>query len=190
MRGECYTNITAHIDDIDISVDFILNTKTKPAHYVPVVSYKFSCESLLESGFLQHHPTPDLLNTTADKLRWYRLKNGYHQSEIADIIGVCRSTYIHYEETTRKFYELDKLQLIADLYQVDIECLLDEYMLFLFRGQGKQLKALRKKLSLTQRQFADMLGVRFVSFKQWERERCMMLHENFIKIKFHYTNTL
>ena len=88
MCGECYTHITAHIGDIDISVDFVLNTKTKPAHYLPVVSFRFSCESLFESEFLQHYPTPDLLNTTADKLRWYRLKNGYLQSEIADMIGV------------------------------------------------------------------------------------------------------
>ena len=101
-----------------------------------MVSFRFNCESLYESEFLQHYPTPDLLNTTADKLRWYRLKNGYLQSEIADIIGVYRSTYIHYEETTRKFYELDKLQLLADLYKVDIECLLDDYMLFLYKGQG------------------------------------------------------
>ena len=167
MCGECYTHITAHIGNIDISVNFVLNTKTKPAHYVPVVSFRFSCESLFESEFLQHYPTPDLLDTTADKLRWYRLQNGYLQSEIADMIGVYRSTYIYYEEPSRNFYELDKLQLLADLYQVDIECLLDEYMLFLFRGQGKQLKALRKELGLTQKQFADMVGVRFVSFKQW-----------------------
>ena len=134
MRGKCYTNITAHIEDIDISLNFILNTKTKPAHYVPVVSFRFNCESLYESEFLQHYPTPDLLDATADKLRWFRSDNGYLQAEIADMIGVCRSTYIHYEESSRKFYELDKLQLLADLYQVDFESLLDDYMLFLHRG--------------------------------------------------------
>ena len=110
------------------------------------MSFRFNCESLHESEFLQHYPTPDLLNTTADKLRWHRLQNGYLQSEIADMIGVCRSTYIYYEEPSRKFYELDKLQLLADLYQVDIKCLLDDYMLFLYQGQSKQLKALRKEL--------------------------------------------
>lgn len=187
MRGECYTNITAHINNINISVDFILNTKTKPAHYVPVISYKFNCESLYKNEFLNYYPTPDLLTTTADKLKWYRLKNGYLQSEIADMICVYRSTYIHYEEPSRKFYELDKLQLLADLYQVNIECLLDDYMLFLYRGQGKQLMALRKELGLTQKQFADMVGVRYVSLKQWERERCVMLYENYLLIKVYIT---
>lgn len=166
MCGECYPHITAHIGDINISVKFVLNTKAKPAHYVPVVSFRFNCESLYESEFLQHYPTPDLLNTIADKLRWYRLKNGYLQSEIADMIGVSRSTYIHYESTSHKLYELDKLQLLADLYKVDIKCLLDDYMLFLYRGQGKQLKAMRKELGLTQKQFADMVGVSLGTVKQ------------------------
>ena len=103
------------------------------------------------------------------------------QAKIADIIGIYRSTYIYYENPTRKFYELDKLQLLADLYQVNIECLLDDYMLFLYRGQGKQLKALRKELGLTQRQFADMVGVRLASLKHWEQDRCVMLYENYLK---------
>ena len=101
------------------------------------------------------------------------------------MIGVYRSTYIHYEEPSRKFYELDKLQLLADLYKVDIECLLDDYMLFLYRGQGKQLKALRNELGLTQQQFANKLNVRLASLKQWERERCVMLYENYIKVMHH-----
>jgi transcriptional regulator with XRE-family HTH domain len=151
------------------------------------VSFRFSCESLFESEFLQHYPTPDLLNTTADKLRWYRLDNGYLQSEIADMIGVYRCTYIHYEEPSRKFYELDKLQLLADLYKVEIEYLLDDYMLFLYRGQDKQLKALRKELGLTQRQFADMVGVRYISLKQWEQERCVMLYDNYMLLKDYIT---
>ena len=101
------------------------------------------------------------------------------------MIGVYRSAYIHYEEPSRRFYELNKLQLLADLYQVDIECLLDDYMLFLYRGQGKQLKAMRKELGLTQRQFADMIGVHYISLKQWVRERCVMLYENYIKVMYH-----
>ena len=149
------------------------------------MSYRFSCESLLESEFLNYYPTPDLLSTTAEKLKWYRLKNGYFQSEIADMIGISRSTYIHYESSSHKFYELDKLQLLADLYQVDIECLLDDYMLFLYRGQGKQLKALRNEFGLTQQQFANKLNVRLASLKQWERERCVMLYENYIKVMHH-----
>lgn len=145
--------------------------------------FRFSCESLYESKFLQHYPTSDLLNTTADKLRWHRLQNGYLQSEIADMIGVYRSTYIHYEEPSRKFYELDKLQLLADLYQVNIECLLDEYMLFLFRGQGKQLKALRNELGKTQQEFGKLINVPLGTVKQWEQERCIIMYTSYIRVQ-------
>jgi transcriptional regulator with XRE-family HTH domain len=147
------------------------------------VSFRFNCESLFESEFLQHYPTPDLLDTTAEKLKWYRLKNGYFQSEIADMIGIYRSTYIHYEEPSRKFYELDKLQLLADLYKVDIECLLDDYMLFLYEGQGKQLKALRKSFGLTQDELADLFNTPKSNIKHWEQERCFIQYDNFVKIK-------
>ncbi len=183
MYRKCYPHITAHIGDINISVDFILNTKTKPAHYVPVVSFRFNCESLFESEFLQHYPTPNLLDSTADKLRWYRLKNEYLQSEIADMIGVYRSTYIHYEEPSRKFYELDKLQLLADIYKIDITCLLDDYMLFMYKGQGMQIKAIRKSLGLTQNQLADLFNTPKSNVKHWEQERCFIQYENYIKIK-------
>lgn len=132
---------------------------------------------------MQHYPTPDLLNTTADKLRWYRLENRYLQAEIADMIGIDRSTYIHYENPTRKFYELNKLQLLADLYKVDIECLLDDYMLFLYRGQGNNLKSVRKRLGITQREFGKLINVPLGTVKQWERERCVMLYESYMKIK-------
>ena len=147
------------------------------------MSFRFSCESLFENEFLQNYPTPVLLNTIADKLRWYRLKNGYLQSEIADMIGVSRSTYIHYESTSHKLYELDKLQLLADLYQVDIESLLNDYVLFLYKGQGKQLKTLRKEFGLTQRQFSDMIGVPIANLKHWELDRCVMLYENYMRPK-------
>lgn len=127
-----------------------------------------------------------MLHTTAEKLKWYRLKNEYLQSEIADMIGVYRSTYIHYEGPSRKFYELDKLQLLADLYQVDIECLLDDYMLFLYRGQGKQLKALRNKLHINQCMLANLIGVPLGTVKQWEQDRNIMRYYNFVKIKRYF----
>lgn len=99
------------------------------------------------------------------------------------MIGIDRSTYIHYEEPSRKFYELDKLQLLADLYKVEIEHLLDDYMLFLYRGQGKQLKALRKKLHITQSRLAELIGVTLGTVKQWEQDRCAMMYASYAKVQ-------
>ena len=54
----------------------------------------------------------------------------------------------------------------------DIECLLDEYMLFLYQGYVKQLKILRKALCMTQRQFADMVVFLLVQLSSGNKRDC------------------
>ena len=147
------------------------------------MSFRFNCESLYESEFLQHYPTPDLLNTTADKLRWYRLTNGYLQKEIADMTGIHRSAYVHYENIEQKLYNIDYLQKIADIYNINIACLLDDYMMFMYKGQRKQIKALRKSLGLTQKQLAEIFKTPKSNIKHWEQESSFMKYNNFVKIK-------
>ena len=51
------------------------------------------------------------------------------------------------------------MEKIAQLFEVPVERLLDDYNLFLRNGQGKQIKAIRMKLGLTQREYADRLGI-------------------------------
>ena len=183
MCGKCYPITEAHKYGYDITLRFESVFNGKLHHFVPVITFSISYEKINQNEFLKQYPAPDMLTCTADKLRLYRLTNGYLQSEIADMIGVCRSTYINYEEPSRKFYELDKLQLLADLYQVNIECLLDDYMLFLYRGQGKQLKALRNEFGLTQLEFANTLGIPIGNLKHWEQDRCVMLYEKILLLK-------
>ena len=61
--------------------------------------------------------------------------------------GAC----IHYPATV-----MDKL---AALYQVPVEELLDEYNLFLYKGQARQIIALREKLGLSRTAFARQFGI-------------------------------
>ena len=124
-----------------------------------------------------------MLTYTADKLRWYRLKNGYTRKEIAEITGIYRSTYVHYENSEQKLYDINYLQMIADIYKIDITCLLDDYMMFMYKGQGVQIKALRKSLGLTQDKLADLFGTPKSNIKHCEQERCFMQYDNFVKIK-------
>ena len=58
------------------------------------------------------------------------------------------------------------MEKIAQLFDVPVERLLDDYNLFLRNDQGKQIKAIRMKLGLTQREYADKLGVSLGSLKQ------------------------
>ena len=111
------------------------------------------------------------ITETADKLRWYRYQKGLRQRDAADYAGIDRSTYIHYEEAGRDFYPKEHMEKLAELFEVPLENLLDDYNLFLLRGQGAQIKAIRMKLGLTQREYADKLGVSLGSLKQWEQNR-------------------
>lgn len=99
------------------------------------------------------------ITETADKLRWLRYQKGLRQRDVADYAGIDRSTYVHYEEYGKDLYPLEHMERIAQLFEVPVESLLDDYNLFLRNGQGKQIKAIRTKLGLTQREYADKLGV-------------------------------
>lgn len=55
---------------------------------------------------------------------------------MAKIMGVDRTTYSRYEENVLDAYPLDKLENAAKRFVIDITELLDEYNLFLYRGQG------------------------------------------------------
>ena len=107
------------------------------------------------------------ITETADKLRWLRYQNGLRQRDVADYAGIDRSTYVHYEEYGKDLYPPEHMEKIAQLFEVPVDTLLDDYNLFL----RKQIKAIRMKLGLTQKQYADRLGVNLGNLKHWEQNR-------------------
>ena len=111
------------------------------------------------------------ITETADKLRWLRYQKGLRQRDVADYAGIDRSTYVHYEEYGKDLYPPEHMEKIAQLFEVSVDTLLDDYNLFLRNGQGEQIKAIRTKLGLTQKQYADKLGVSLGNLKHWEQNR-------------------
>ena len=109
------------------------------------------------------------ITETADKLRWLRYQKGLRQRDVADYAGIDRSTYVHYEEYGKGLYPPEHMEKIAQLFEVPLEDLLDDYNLFLLRGQGAQIKAIRQQLGLTQKAYAAQLGVPLQKFKRWEQ---------------------
>ena len=114
------------------------------------------------------------IESMADRLRWCRYRKGMLQREVADFLGIDRSTYMSYEENVRDLYPLENMEKLAELYSVPIMSLLDEYNMFLYRGQGKQIKALRKAYGMTQKQFAEMLEISRGTLKDWENDKAHM----------------
>lgn len=111
------------------------------------------------------------ITETADKLRWLRYQKGLRQRDVANYAGIDRSTYVRYEEYGKDFYPLEQMEKIAQLFEMPVDVLLDDYNLFLRNGQGNQIKSIRMKLGLSQRQYADKLGVSLGNLKQWEQNR-------------------
>ncbi|KPJ66548.1 MAG: hypothetical protein AMJ43_07910 [Coxiella sp. DG_40] len=59
------------------------------------------------------------MNNVCDNLRKLRKINGLTQQQMADILGVTRMMYSIYEN--KKVASLDKLQEIADFFNVDVD---------------------------------------------------------------------
>lgn len=150
--------------------------------------YIFTC-SIPDSKL--SHETQQILNEYSDfhliphtsgKLRWLRCQRDLYQEEVSAYIGLDRGTYANYETPSRTSYPIDKLQKLAQLYQVPVTELMDEYNLFLFHGQGQQLSNLRKHLGFTQKKFALLLGVSRNTFFRWEHDQKTMQKNTWLKI--------
>ena len=121
------------------------------------------------------------ITETADKLRWYRYQKGLRQSDVADYVSIGRDTYIRYEKVGRDYYPKEHMEKLAELFEVPLEVLLDDYNLFLLRGQGAQIKALRMRRGLTQKAYAAQLGVPLQKLKKWEQGKVQIYKSTWAK---------
>lgn len=128
------------------------------------------------------NPNPNRLESVSDKLKWYRIQNGLLQRDVAKVMEVDRTTYSRYEENVLEAYPLDKLAKAAELFGIDVTALLDDYNLFLYHGQGRQIKELRKSMKLTQSEFAKYISVPLGTLKKWEPERACIQKKTFEKL--------
>ena len=138
-----------------------------------IENFNFSTpHHLLESEkFNIRYEDPSNITLTADKLRWYRYKHSLLQRDVAQIIGVDKTTYSRYETNENDFYPIEHMSKLSELYGVPIADMLDDYNLFLYNNQGEQIRAVRQDLGLTQSEYAKILGVPLGTLKKWEQNR-------------------
>lgn len=132
--------------------------------------------------FALEFPTADKIETVADKLRYYRYKKGLYQSDVADYLGIDKGTYIDYETPDRDYYSAEVMEKIAELFCVNIYDLLDAYNKFLYDGQGRNIKELRKQLGITPKKLAKLMNVELYKVKRWEQEEVRMFKSTWEKL--------
>ena len=125
---------------------------------------------------------PSALPSIAEKLKFYRITNHLRQIDVARAAEVDESTYISYEKGERDDYPADKLGKIAALYGLALNDLLDDYNRFLHAGTAAQIKALRRRLRLTQKQLAEAINVSPAMVKAWEQKGIRPSKENWRRL--------
>lgn len=192
MYSECYANIAAFWETYDANqapsdekwrvfcclgrhAYLMVQNISGEVKFAPLFIYSFPLlapHHLLESEkFNIRFTDPSEITEVADKLRWYRYHKALLQREVADYIEIDRSTYIRYEEYGRDYYPIENMEKLAALFGVPVMELLDDYNLFLYNDQGKQIREKRLALSMTQCEYAKMLGVQLGNLKKWEQNK-------------------
>lgn len=124
---------------------------------------------LLEAQlFNQQYQNYEDIPNVQDRLRWCRHHMGLMQKEVADIIGITRGHYIDYEVGCVDYYPKGIVDKLAELYQVPVDDLLDDYNRFLYKGQGKLIREYRENLGMKEKPFARMIGVDPRTLHHWE----------------------
>lgn len=132
---------------------------------------------------------PFELNNISDKIRYFRLRESLYQEDVAKAIGIDRTTYISYENGLR-VYPIDVMTKLSNIYEVDLNDLLDDYHRFIYFNQGQNIKRIRKDLGLNQKELADSLGVSLIVIKRAEQEKVRFLEKNYIKLMNYYTQNI
>lgn len=111
---------------------------------------------------------PSDFQTVSDKLKYYRIKSGLLQKDMAELLRIDRSTYIRYESGNIACYPPDIISKCAEIFGVEADKLLDEYNSFIFAGQSEQVKRKRLETGLSQGEFGKLYGVSKNTVRRWE----------------------
>lgn len=113
----------------------------------------------------------DEIDNISDKLKFLRLNLGLKQSEVANRLGVSRYVYGQIEQGHTQFIPKPLLCKIAKLYKIKPSEISDEYNQFIYSGQGKAIRKLRKSEHLEINAFAEKHCIRPHLLKAWEDEK-------------------
>ena len=160
-----------------LSGDLYVLCQTQNSHvrYAPLYIISFVlCASrrILETTqFHQHYRRYEEIENVTDRLRWLRHSKGLMQVEIADQVGMSHHVYKAIERGVTQHIEPEKVERLAQFYDVPVTDLLDEFSRFLYDGQAVRIRAYRESMGLGKKQFAREMGIPIRCLQEWESGR-------------------
>lgn len=163
------------------NIYFMSRERMNGPQYAPLALYSFrlitykKVESA-ESLYRKYRSYEDIDNPP-ERLVWLRLLHGLFQKDAARICGMRKNLYSVYESGKMEAYDLDAMEKLARFYKVPVQDFLDDYNLFRWKGQGRQLLAYRDRNNLTQKELAGITGFSRNMIYRWEKNKCHMKKE-------------
>ena len=118
--------------------------------------------------FNQKYRTYEEIDSIPDKLRWCRHSKGLTQEEVANAVDIYKRSYAKLEIEHKETPSLDKMERLAAFFEIPVYDLLDDYNLFLYRGQAQQVRSYRERLGMTVPQFAQHHNIHPSYIYKWE----------------------
>ena len=94
----------------------------------------------------------------SDNLRYYRQRNNLTTRQLAEQIGVVPATIVMYENGKHPIPYDVAIQL-ADVLKIEVSLLYDDFSRFLAVPYTEALKSVRTALGLSQKVFAEQMGL-------------------------------
>ena len=94
----------------------------------------------------------------SDNLRYYRQRNNLTTRQLAEQIGVVPATIVMYENGKHPSPH-DVAIKLADVLKIEVSLIYDEFSRFLAVPYTEALKSVRTALGLSQKAFAEQMGL-------------------------------
>lgn len=91
-------------------------------------------------------------------MRYYRLRKSLTTRQVAEAIGIVSATITLYERNQHPIPH-DIAVLLANILEIDVSLLFDEFATFIDAPYTDELKRIRSEMNLNQREFAEVTGI-------------------------------
>ena len=167
--------------DYAYDVNAWLCARDTQLRYHGVINDRFTDSNLNHTGIYLYSKGKIMIHLTFDYqsdegcttpgqyLRYHRTFQGLTTRELAEKVGVVPATLVLYENDRHPIKHSTAVAL-ANVLGIDRSRLLDEYTVFVDYPYSSLLKKVRRELSFTQMQMAEVIGIGQTTYSGWERE--------------------